>query len=59
MLGEPAAIDAIEERSAAKKYGYDLVDSDGDEAEDRFSLSFCNAFSSVCTPLCVSFHTLL
>ena len=38
-----------------EEYDYDLVDTDDDGPEDRFSLSFCNSFSNVCTPLCVSF----
>ena len=42
-----------------EEYDYDLVDTDNEGPEDRFSLSFCNSFSNVCTPLCVSFQTLL
>ena len=53
------ALAAQEERSGSNEtdeYDYDLVDTEEREAEDRFSLSFCNAFSNVCTPLCVSFQ---
>ena len=50
----------LEEPSASnetEQYDYDLVDTEDEGAQDRFSLSFCNAFSNVCTPLCVSFQT--
>ena len=56
------ALAAQEERSGSNEtdeYDYDLVDTEEREAEDRFSLSFCNAFSNVCTPLCVSSKILL
>ena len=42
-----------------EEYDYDLVDTEDGEAEDRFSLSFCNAFSNVFIILCVSFQMLL
>ena len=53
------ALAAQKDRSGEGRYGYDLVDNKDGEVEDRFSLSFCNAFSNVCTPLCVSFQTIL